>query len=160
MQQGEKCGESNIAIDWWVSLPSSHNWQHYILSSVQLLWLGLEILYSISCSDMYVIHSSRNVVTVHAINTYVGVEIYPFILNLNTRSWEVSFTLLPLYAWHSFNRRLDRPHSHLGCFGKEKTLLLLLKIETRFLSSPPHSLIFIPTMLNHLVKLLCQLYGL
>lgn len=34
------------------------------------------MLYSISCSDMYVIHSSRNVVTVHAINAYVGVETY------------------------------------------------------------------------------------
>lgn len=134
------------------------------------------MLYSISCSD--IIHSSRNVVTVHAINAYVGVETYIHVFLTSILEAERSSS----HRYHS----TPGTHSTGGWAGltatldalEKRKLLLLLKIETRFLSSLPHSLISITTtrnhlvkllphslisittMLNHLVKLLCQLYGL
>jgi len=73
--------------------------------------------------------------------------------NLSTRQrWVVISMPQPLYSIYPPNRGLDRPYSWSGCFGDEKNLLLVLRIESWFPGFPACSLVIVPNKLYQLLK--------
>jgi hypothetical protein len=66
--------------------------------------------------------------------------IAPLILIINPR-WRRLSVFLPgrMISRCCLNRRLTGPHSHLGCLGDARDLILLPGIEPRFLGSPLRS---------------------
>jgi hypothetical protein len=94
---------------------------------------------------------------VHAVKAYGGSrDIDPLILNLYTKwKWLVSLTPRSLGSlppggkshWYRLGRRLDGPQGRSGHFAKQKDLLHLPGVESRFLGCPSRRLLTLRTVL-------------
>lgn len=73
--------------------------------------------------------------------------------NLSTRQGCVVISMpQPLYSIYPLNRRLDGPYSWCECFGDEKNLLLVLRIDSWFLGFTVCSLVIVPNKLSQFLK--------